>query len=735
MVAVEESDQNSQPTVVEEPKEAPFPHTSVQCLSAIAQHHGVILSPDRLIHNYALAAEEPSLDMLRRIAEENGFKAKIEQADWETLTQKMRGLFPLLARLKNGNSVIVIGVHKAPDAEIFQVAVLDPLASRVEPILVGQDSFCRSWGGALLLLKRTYSITDPHQPFGLSWFIPEIWRQRTALRDIAIAVITLHFIALASPIFFQLVMDKVLTHESYSTLYVLSIGITIVILFEVAFSSLRQFLLLGATNKIDMRLARRTFSHLLSLPMDFFESTSAGLLVRHMQQVERIRQFLTGRLFLTLLDTTSLFIFLPLLFLYSGQLGSVVLIFALLIALVVVALIKPFRARLNDLYRAEAGRQSMLVETIHGMRTVKALAMEPVQRRQWEQKSAAAIGMYFRVGMISMSAVALTTVLERGMMVAVIALGAQLVFDHTLTVGALIAFQMISGRVVGPLVQIVSLVNEYQETSMSIHMLGEIMNRKPEGRDVGGLHPTLQGRIDFDAVTFRYPGSSIAALDRISLTFPPGSVIGIVGRSGSGKTTLTRMLQGMYWAQEGIIRIDGVDIREFDLAHLRQSIGVVLQENFMFRATIRENIAAANPSATFDQVVDAARKAGADEFIERLPQGYETILEENGSNLSGGQRQRLAIARAILPRPRILILDEAASALDPESEAIFMGHLTHISAGKTVLIVSHRLTMLTQSNAIVVLHQGAIADVGTHQELLSRCAIYQNLWHQQTKFM
>jgi subfamily B ATP-binding cassette protein HlyB/CyaB len=396
-------------------------------------------------------------------------------------------------------------------------------------------------------------------------------------------------------------------------------------------------------------------------------------------------------------------------------------------------MIGPFRRRLLDLYNAEAEKQAMLVESIHGMRTVKTLAIEPIQRRKWEERTAAAIRMHFQVGRIAISAQAATSLLEKAMIVAIIAFGAQAVFDHQLTIGALIAFQMLSGRVVTPLVQIVSLVQEYQETSLSVRMLASVMNHPREQRRTAGLTPRFSGRIELDRITFRYASSGSPVLDRVSLAIPAGAVVGIVGKSGSGKTTLTRLLQGLYPVQEGVIRFDGVDVREIDLLHLRSNIGAVLQDSFLFRGTVRENIAATKPWASMQEIVTAAQVAGAQEFIERLPQGFDTAIEENAENLSGGQKQRLAIARALLTQPRFLVLDEATSALDPESEAIFLAQLGGIRAGRTVLIVSHRLTTLVRSDLIVVLEDGSVVDTGTHQELVQRCLIYQRLWKQQTR--
>jgi subfamily B ATP-binding cassette protein HlyB/CyaB len=303
-----------------------------------------------------------------------------------------------------------------------------------------------------------------------------------------------------------------------------------------------------------------------------------------------------------------------------------------------------------------------------------------------------------------------------------------------MTVGALVAFNMLAGRVSGPLVQIVTMVHEYQEIALAVQMLGEVMNQKPERDDARpGLRPELTGRIEFENVTFRYSAEGDPALEGVSFAIPAGSIFGIVGRSGSGKTTLTRLIQGLYPIQQGLLRIDGFDARELDLVHLRAGIGVVLQDNFLFHGSVRDNIACVKPNASFEEVARAARMAGADEFIERLPRGYDTILEENAENLSGGQKQRLAIARALITDPRLLIFDEATSALDPESEAIIRENLRKIAFGRTVIIVSHRLSMLANAEAILVLDRGRIAGIDRHEQLLARCATYRQLWQQQTR--
>ncbi|MCS4096765.1 ABC-type bacteriocin/lantibiotic exporter with double-glycine peptidase domain [Rhizobium sp. BK176] len=427
-------------------------------------------------------------------------------------------------------------------------------------------------------------------------------------------------------------------------------------------------------------------------------------------------------------------VFIPILLLYSVKLTLVVIGFAALVGLVVMLLVGPFQRRLQALYKAEGDRQALLVETVHGMRTVKSLALEPRQRRAWDDYSAQSISVRFRVEKISTAAQSMTGLLEKLMSVAIIGLGALDVFSGAMTIGALVAFNMLAGRVSGPLVQIVTMVHEYQEVALSVRMLGEIMNQRPEQAGRGrGIRPHLRGNIQFDKVTFRYGPDGPPALDDVSFNIPAGSVFGVVGKSGSGKTTITRLIQGLYQNQQGIVRMDGYDSREIDLVHLRTSTGVVLQDNFLFRGTVRENIAAAKPDASIEEIMEVARIAGAEEFIERLPRGFDTMLEENASNLSGGQKQRLAIARALITDPKLLILDEATSALDPDSETIIRQNLSQIAAGRTVVIVSHRLSTLVDADAILVVERGKIADIGRHDQLVTRCMTYRHLWSQQMR--
>lgn len=708
-------------------------HTSLRCLALIGRHHGVDISMDRMIHDYSLENSEPDVRRLLRIASDHGFKVKPTRIAWKHL-ERMGSAWPVMARLKNGNWVILVGIREVEEengAPRQELAVFDPLADRSEFLFLSRKDFEKSWNGEVILAKRSYSLFDSQQPFSLRWFIPEMARQWTSFVDVIIAAFFIYALAMVLPLFFQIVIDKVLVNNAQNTLRVIAIGITIALVFDAILNYLRGYLLLHATSKIDVRVSTRTFAHMLALPMDYFERITAGVLTKHMQQASRIREFLTGQLFMTLLDSAALVVFLPILYFYSPNLCFVVLGFSGLLALTIGLLLGPYRRRLEALYVAEGNRQAMLVETIHGAQTVKALSMEPTQRKKWDERSAQAVSMHYRVGKISITATTLSKLLEKLMTVAIIYLGAELVFSKELTVGTLVAFNMISGRVSGPLVQLVSLIHSYQETALSVRMLGEVMNRPPEAGLGQGLRPQIQGKLEFDNVSFHYSANSPPALDGVSLTIPAGSIIGVVGRSGSGKTTITRLIQGMYRVQSGLIRVDGLDMRELDISHLRQNIGIVLQDNFLFRGTVRENIGMAKSNAGIPEIVHAAKLAGAEEFIERMPQSYDTMLEENGTNLSGGQRQRLAIARALLTNPRILIFDEATSALDPESEAIIQANLRKIARGRTVILVSHRLSTLTNCDSIIVLERGRIEKMGRHRELLDTSKVYQELWYQQ----
>ncbi len=708
--------------------------TALGCLEMVARHHGADLSAAGLAHAYATGGE-PDEALLLRIARENGFKAQAVRLGWTDLAG-LEGAYPLIARLSNGNSVVLAGFRADPGLpDGGEAVIVDPLSQPPAFVPLSRPRLEAQWRGEAVLLKRRWTLGDERQPFGLRWFLPELLRQRGAFGHVVASGLLLHLVALVTPLFFQVVIDKVLVHNSADTLMVLGIGVSVAVAFESLIGFLRNTLLVHITNKLDIRLSTRIFDHLVRLPIGFFETCPAGVLTKHMQQIEKVREFFTGRLLSTVLDSWALLVFLPILMAYSLSMAAIVLGFSALVAAVVALVMPWFRAELRALYAAEGNRQALLVESLHGAGTVKALALEPVFGRRWADASARAVTMQRRVSRVSLSAQALIGLLEKLLTVAIVWVGATKVFAGTLTVGELVAIQMLAGRVTGPLVQIVSLVNEFQQVALSVRMLGEIMNHPAEAPS-GGLRPALSGGFALEGISFTYPGAAAPALESIDLQVPPGAFVGVVGRSGSGKTTLLRLLQGMLRPSSGRVLFadgegGGLDLREIDLAWLRRSLGVVLQESFIFKASVRDNIAIAAPGIAQHEVVEAARLAGADEFIQRLPQGYDTPLEENAANLSGGQKQRLSIARALLGRPPILVFDEATSALDPESEAILHRNMAAIARGRTVVAVSHRLSTLVGADLIIVLDRGRVVGAAPHPQLLQDCPPYRQMWNQQ----
>ncbi|MBO5761429.1 MAG: peptidase domain-containing ABC transporter [Lentisphaeria bacterium] len=698
----------------------------------IARHHNTQTDIREIMHEYAVGEEEVKDSLFFEIVSRYGFKAKKLSLSWEEL-KKSSTVFPCIARKKSGKFAVLCGM-KQESGGTEKIVLLDPQSPQysmpVKFVFLSREEYEAEYSGEFILLKKAYALSDEDQPFSLRWFIPEFIKNKGIFGQIALMVVMLTVFSLIVPLFFQIVVDKVLVNQAYNTLNVIGVGILIAILFNALVTYVRSYLLLFATNKIDISTATKTFTHLMRLPVDFFDRVPSGVLLKHMQQTEKIRGFLSGNLFFTILDVFALCIFIPFLLFYSPILTGIVLGFSLLMALVIACLIKPFQRRLDELYQAEGKRQSMLVESIHGIKTVKSLALEPVEKKIWDDSTAYAIKSYFKVGKISMTAQSISQMLEMMMTICVIWVGAHLVFDHIITIGALIAFQMLANRVTGPLVKMVGLIHEYQQIALSVKMLGIVMNTPPEPAG-GGVRNALKGEITFDNISFRYKQDLPMVIQDFNLKVMPGETIGLVGRSGSGKTTITKLLQGLYNVPQGIIKIDGIDIRELDKAHLRRNIGVVLQENYFFSGTVRANIALPKQNASLEEIIYACKLSGADEFIQKLPRGYDTVLEENASNLSGGQKQRLAIARALLTNPPILIFDEATSALDPESEEVIRRNLKGIAKGRTVLIVSHRLSIISHADNIIVLDSGRISAAGTHKELVNAPGIYHEFWKQQ----
>jgi ATP-binding cassette, subfamily B, bacterial HlyB/CyaB len=700
--------------------------TALHCLVAVAKKKGINFPIEQLLSEYH--AEQVDKPTLVKAARSIGLDPSLEEVPSEAIPG-LGAVFPLICFFRDGSTRILAGTLVSKDLTHLY-ALIDPTSGSVEELT--RARFDESYDGTLLFLKPvSESLLKDEGAFGFRWFLPQIFKQKKAFTQIFIASLGISFVGLGVPIFVQQLIDKVLVHQNMSTLYVLTVAVVLSILFEAAFTFIRSYLTNAATRKIDLSLNRSTFSHLLSLPIDYFESRAAGLITRQVQQIQVVRGFLTGQIFFTVIEAVIFLIFLPILLVYSVPLTLVVLAISVVMALLTYSLVGPFRRRLQAAAAVESGRQAMLVESVHGVRTLKALSLERSHGKNWDDKTATALDLAFSVAQIGNVANSINLVLQRLMIVGIMVVGSFLVIAGEISLGALIGFQMLSSRITGPIAMFVSLIHEYQQIAVSLGMIGDIMDKRGEMYGKQGLRTKLQGKVEFDNVGFRYPSANYRAIDRVNLTIAPGESIGLVGKSGSGKSTIAKLLQGLYIAQEGVIRFDNVDLREYDLNSLRKQVGIVLQDSFLFRGSIRDNFLIALPSATHEQIVAASRLASADEFIEKLPQSYDTLVEESSTNLSGGQRQRIAIARALITNPRILIFDEATSALDPETEAVVMSSLKTIAQNRTVIIISHRLSTLTRCNRIAFLEDGMVLACAPHADLLTICPQYKHLWGQQ----
>jgi ATP-binding cassette subfamily B protein len=701
--------------------------TGLSCLFRLGIQNGVYADIGAVRRRNAI--DDATLPPARFavLAGEFGLKAERARLDWEALKT---GTFshPLILLLGNGNAVILMGMrrHGAEEA-----AISDPLWRDGEVFFLDRADLERSWRGEALIVTPLPPGREDAK-FGFSWFTSKLFAERRLMRDVVVAALAMHLIALSVPIFFQILVDKVVPNQAFSTLYTITAGIFVLILFDGGFNYMRNYLLAFVTRKLDHVVATDTIDHLLKLPIDYFHANPSGVTAYKLQEANNVREFLASRLFNTFLDFLSVVIFLPVLLIYSWQLTLIVLAVSAVAFAALAVMSHEFRLKLRDVNDIEGRRKAFLFEILNGIDTIKTLALEPRSMLRWRRQTDEAATKTLSLDHTSARARAVIMGLERAMSVGIGALGALFVLSDQMTVGALIAFNMLGLRLAQPLIHASTLMQEYQRAVLSLKLLAQLMQTKPEPAS-GQLAPQIKGHIEFEDVTFHYPGAATPAVKDISFAITPGQVVGVVGRSGSGKTTITRLLQGLYRPQAGLVKIDGQDLKELDLAHLRTQIGVVLQENFLFRGTVRENIAVTKPAASLDEVVRAAQLAGAHEFIQRMPHGYSTMLEEGATNLSGGQRQRLAIARALIHAPPVLVFDEATSSLDPESEAIIQQHLAGIARGRTIVIVTHRLSFVARADAIIVVDQGHIVQVGRHDALLRSCLPYNQLWNQQAR--
>ena len=703
----------------------------IRALIATARFHGVDLERDDL---RVAEGDTASPAVLVEWVRAAGLWVKAMRLRWRNLVA-LKSAGPIVLLLNDGSAALMVRADPARNI----VWLRDPLStSDDQAVAVDELRLSQVWGGEAILVRMERGVAFDDEPFSLGWLARMVWVEKHVLRDIVIGSVVLSVLAIAPPLLIMLVIDKVLTYQSMSTLTLVVLFLVAVTAYDTYLGYIRRHLIQIVATRLDTKLALHIFKRLLGLPIDYFERTQTGAILYQLGQISKVRDFLTGRLLTTMLDFVTLAVMVPVLFWINVTLTWMVIAAAGLVALIIVAFLPAVRAAYGIWVKAEVAKNNVLVETVQGIRTVKSLSLEPQQREVWDLRVAEASGAKQALGNVSNWPQTLVTPFETFMSRGVLLVGAYLAVEGVLTasVGSLFAFMMLSGRVAQPLVSTAKLVEDLEETRAAVALAAAVLNNRPEAVNPGaGLRPRFEGAISFSNVDFTYPGSRNPALTEITFEVPAGTMLGMVGRSGSGKSTITRLLQGINREYEGSIKIDGTDLREINLAHLRRGFGVVLQDNFLFRGTIRENLIAGRPGLTLTDAVRAARLAGAEEFIERLPQGYETWIEEGSPNLSGGQRQRLAIARALIHDPRLLILDEATSALDPESEALVNANIQRIAHGRTMLIVSHRLSSLVDCHQILVLDHSRVIDIGTHKELLERCSVYRQLWLQQHRHL
>ena len=704
------------------------------CLKVLGAFHQISVDEVTLKHQLSSHLEVDSngfqvfgQEAILLAAKSLGMTARVVRQDINRID---KAPFPAVARHHDGRFFVIAKFDPGVNLETGELRPRCLIQHAGEPpSVLGKDDLLDQWTGEIIFFTSKASFSGALAKFDFTWFIPAIVKYRRLLGEILLISLVLQLIGLVTPLFFQVVMDKVLTNHAMKTLNVIAIGLIASYLFESALAGIRSWMFAFTSSKIDVELGARLFRHLLALPMAYFQSRRVGDSVARIRELENIRSFLTGNAMTVVLDIAFSFIFLAVMFWYSVEL-TLIVIASIPCYIALSVLFTPIiRKRLDDKFNKGAENQSFLVETISSIDTVKAMAVEPRWTHKWDQQLAGYVTAGLGVANVATIASGGVNLISKLATAIIMWIGAGLVIDNELTVGALIAFNMLSGQVSQPILRLAQLWNDFQQVGISMSRLGDILNTHPEVAGQKSRLPKLVGAIEFDQASFRYRPDAADVIRQVSLRIEPGEVIGIVGRSGSGKSTLTKLVQRLYTLNRGRVLVDGQDLSIIDTTSLRHQIGVVLQENALFNRSIRANIALSNPTLSLEAVMEAAKLAGAHEFICDLAEGYDTMVGEHGTGLSGGQRQRIAIARALISNPRILIFDEATSALDYESEKIIQDNMRKICAGRTVLIIAHRLSAVRDANRIIVMERGQIAEVGTHNDLIKQeGGIYAHLY-------
>ena len=688
----------------------------LEALVTLLHFQGVAADREQIRHR--LGTNKIGASEILRCAKDFGLKARSCRTSWQRLAKMP---LPAIAGLRDGRFMVLA---KAGEDEVL---VQSPQNSR--PAMMTRAELLELWDGDLILMTRRVGLSDIGRRFDITWFLGAIHKYRRLLSEVLFASFFLQMFALVSPLFFQVVIDKVLVHRSLSTLDVLVIGLVAISMFETVLGILRTYLFAHTTNRIDVELGARLFNHLLALPMAYFQARRVGDSVARVRELENIRNFLTSSALTLAIDLLFTVVFLAVMFAYSPLLTWIVLASFPFYIAISAGMTPLFRRRLDEKFRRGAENQAFLVESVTGIETVKAMAVEPQMQRRWEEQLAGYVSASFRVLSLGNTASQLVQFISKVVTAGILYFGARLVIEGGLSVGELVAFNILAGRVSAPVLRLAQIWQDFHQARLSVQRLGDILNTtaEPTFTPSRARLPAIRGNISFDRVTFRYRVNGREVLHDVSFDVPAGQVVGIVGPSGSGKSTFAKLVQRLYVPESGRVMIDGVDLAMADPWWLRRQIGVVLQENVLFNRSVRENIALADPAMSMERVIAAATLAGAHEFILELDEGYDTIVGERGSTLSGGQRQRIAIARALIADPRILIFDEATSALDYESERIIQHNMKEIAKGRTVLIIAHRLSTVRAADRIVTLEHGRLVEDGTHDALIKTGGRYAAL--------
>lgn len=703
---------------------APSKNSSVdeamECVSMILAFHNQAADPAQLKHLLGSNTTNISSNEILRIFKKQKIRARKKTIDIENLETAP---FPIIAQDKLGGWFAIGAANK--ESALVQRPGHSP--QEIKLSILKAD-----WAGEVVLTTvRIFGASD--HVFDVTWFIPALMKYRGLIGEVLISSFALQMFGMATPLFFQVVIDKVLVHQGLTTLDVIAVGLGAIIILETLLGGLRSHLFTHTTSRVDVELGAKLYQHLVALPLSYFQLRRVGDSVARVRELETIREFLTSSASTLVIDLIFTIVFLVIMWFYSHILFAIVILSLVLYVIISVALTPPLRKRIEERFNRGAESQSFLVESVTGVETIKASAVEPQMQRRWETLLAAYIKSGFdaaKIGIWGGQAIQLVNKLS---MAIILYIGAKQVIEGKLSVGELVAFNMFAGRVAEPVLRLAQLWQQFQEARVGVARLGDILNTPTEPTSSGSRTalPDVKGEIIFDDVTFRYRPGGKEILKRISLNVNSGDIIGIVGPSGSGKSTLTKLVQRLFVPESGRVLVDGVDLAMVDPSWLRRQVGVVLQENVLFNRSVRDNIAFQDPTIPFERIVEVAKLAGAHEFILELQDGYDTEIEERGSNLSGGQRQRLAIARALASDPRVLIFDEATSALDAESEAIIQKNLRDMAKGRTVLIIAHRLSAIRLANRVIAVENGVIVEEGTQQELLNKNGLFAKLWKMQ----